>query len=153
MTDTYGLIFDVNGVITDTEAVNRVVSIRVFADLFGIRGVQAEDFEAGLGRGAEEYIKAAAAVRETNLSPAQVAEATRLRQRYFLQSLRENPIPPFPGMLKLVRAALEDKAFRTAIAYTVIPSNSTGKTAIPWTALLWQPQRNQTCPLSRPIKL
>ncbi len=116
MTDTYGLIFDVDGVIADTEAVNRVVSIRVFADLFGIRGVRAEDFEAGLGRGAEEYIKAAAAVHGTNLSPAQVAEATRLRQRYFLESLRENPIPAYPGVLKLVHAALGDKAFRTAIA-------------------------------------
>jgi len=58
----YGLIFDVDGVITDTEPVNAQASIEVFADLFGVEGVQRSDFEAGLGRGAEEYVKAAARV-------------------------------------------------------------------------------------------
>ena len=39
MNDQYGLIFDVDGVIADTEAVNRRVSIQVFQDLFGIEAV------------------------------------------------------------------------------------------------------------------
>ena len=58
----YGLIFDVDGVIADTEAVNARASIKVFADLFGVEGVVREDYEAGLGRGAEEYVKAGARV-------------------------------------------------------------------------------------------
>jgi beta-phosphoglucomutase-like phosphatase (HAD superfamily) len=58
----HGLIFDIDGVIADTETVNAKVSIKVFADLFGVAGVVRKDFEAGLGRGAEEYVTAAARV-------------------------------------------------------------------------------------------
>ncbi len=58
MNNVYGLIFDVDGVIADTERVNAEVIIKVFADLFGLRDVQRKDFEAGLGRGAIEYVKA-----------------------------------------------------------------------------------------------
>ena len=39
MNRLYGLIFDVDGVIADTEAVNAQASIEVFADLFGLEGV------------------------------------------------------------------------------------------------------------------
>ncbi|MGB2807101.1 MAG: hypothetical protein WBC22_05150, partial [Sedimentisphaerales bacterium] len=62
MMKLYGLIFDVDGVIADTEAVNARASIKVFEDLFGIKGVKRQDFEAGLGRGAAEYVKAAAGI-------------------------------------------------------------------------------------------
>lgn len=116
MENGYGVMIDVDGVIADTEAVNRAVSIRVFADLFGIKGVRPEDFEAGLGRGAEEYVKAAAAVHGRKLSAAQVAEATSLRQRYFIDSLRRKPLAPYPGVLELMQAVLADNSFRAAIA-------------------------------------
>ncbi|MHC4681784.1 MAG: HAD family hydrolase, partial [Planctomycetota bacterium] len=85
----YGLIFDVDGVIADTEAVNARVSIKVFADLFGIKGVVRGDFQAGLGRGAEEYVKAGARVHGLELTDEQVEEATRVRQEYFLKILSE----------------------------------------------------------------
>ena len=47
MAAKYGLIFDVDGVISDTEAVNAAASIRVFAEVLGIEGVRREDFDAG----------------------------------------------------------------------------------------------------------
>jgi len=94
----YGLIFDVDGVIADTEAVNATASIKVFADLFGLEGVMREDFEAGLGRGAEEYVKAAARVHGLELTDEQVEQATQLRQDYFLNILSEEPLPPFPRL-------------------------------------------------------
>ena len=68
MSERYGLIFDVDGVIADTESVNRRVSVQVFDDLFGLKGVKAADFTAGLGRGAHEYIKAAARVHDLTLN-------------------------------------------------------------------------------------
>ena len=83
MNKQYGLIFDVDGVIADTEAVNARASIKVFADLFGVEGVVRKDFEAGLGRGAEEYVKAAARVHGLELTDKQVEKATQLRQEYF----------------------------------------------------------------------
>jgi HAD superfamily hydrolase (TIGR01509 family) len=116
MSKLYGLIFDVDGVIADTEAVNARVSIKVFAELFGIVGVVREDFEAGLGRGAEQYVKAGASVHGLELTEEQVKEATQLRQECFLKILREEPLPPFPGVLELMDKAMQRQEFRVAIA-------------------------------------
>jgi HAD superfamily hydrolase (TIGR01509 family) len=116
MSDLYGMIFDVDGVIADTEAVNAAVSIRVFADLFGVEGVKRADFEAGLGRGAEAYLRAAAEVHDVELSAEQVAAGTRARQDYFLAELEANPLPAFPGVMELMQAALQADDFKVAIA-------------------------------------
>lgn len=116
MTKLYGLIFDVDGIIADTEAVNAKASIKVFEDLFGVKGVKRKDFEAGLGRGAEEYVKAAAEVHGLELTNEQIEKATELRQQYFLKILREEPLPPFPGVLELMEEALRSRSFRLAIA-------------------------------------
>ena len=112
----YGLIFDVDGVIADTEAVNARASIKIFADLLGVEGVVREDFEAGLGRGAEEYVKAGARIHGLELTEEQIEKATQLRQEYFLKILSEEPLPPFPGVLKLMEKAMKEKNFRLAIA-------------------------------------
>jgi HAD superfamily hydrolase (TIGR01509 family) len=114
--NSYGLIFDVDGVIADTERVNAEASIQVFADLFGVEGVVRTDFEAGLGRGAAEYIRAAARMHGLDLSDEEVIAATEARQQLFLERLEADPLPPFPGVLKLMQTALAQKDFRVAIA-------------------------------------
>ena len=116
MANLYGLIFDVDGVIADTEAVNARASIKVFEDLFGIKGVKRQDFEAGLGRGAAEYVKAAAGIHGLELTDEQVKKATQLRQEYFLKILSEEPLPAFPGVLELIEEAMQREDFRVAIA-------------------------------------
>ncbi len=116
MTQLYGLIFDIDGVIADTEAINARASIKVFAELFGVEGVVRKDFEAGLGRGAEEYVKAAARVHGLELTEEQVKTATQLRQEYFLKILSEEPLPPFPGVMELMNKAMQRQDFRAAIA-------------------------------------
>jgi len=112
----YGLIFDVDGVIADTEAVNARVSIGVFEDLFGLYGVKREDFAAGLGRGAADYVRAAARVHGLQLSDEQIERATALRQEYFLKVLNAEPLPPLPGVMELIDAGLASDDFRLAIA-------------------------------------
>ena len=112
----YGLIFDVDGVIADTEAVNAQATIRVFAELFGLNSVVRRDFEAGLGRGAEEYVKAAAKVHGLELTDEQIARATQLRQEYFLENLSNKPLPPFAGVIELVNQAMRREDIRPAIA-------------------------------------
>jgi len=124
MDKLYGLIFDVDGVIADTEQVNATASIRVFAELFGLDSVVRKDFEAGLGRGAEKYIRAAAEVHGLQLTDEQVQYATKLRQRYFLDILSKEPLPAFPGVLELIEAALKHPAFRLAIATSSTPEKS-----------------------------
>jgi HAD superfamily hydrolase (TIGR01509 family) len=120
----YGLIFDVDGVIADTEAVNARASIKVFEDLFGVKGVKRKDFEAGLGRGATEYVKAAAKIHGMELTEEQIEKATQLRQEYFLRILSEDPLPPFPGVLELIEQATKREDFRVAIATSSTPEKS-----------------------------
>ncbi len=124
MSKLYGLIFDVDGVIADTEAVNARASIKVFEDLFAILGVKREDFEAGLGRGAAEYVKAAARVHGLELTEEQIKKATQLRQEYFLNILSEEPLPAFPGVLELIEEAMQKEDFRVAIATSSTPEKS-----------------------------
>jgi len=111
-----GLIFDVDGVIADTEAVNARVSIRVLEEIAGIGGVRREDFDAGIGRGAEAYVRAAAAVHGVELTGDQVRRAVAAREEAFLADLARDPLRPFPGVLELMRAALDDRQWRVAIA-------------------------------------
>jgi len=116
MDKLYGLIFDVDGVIADTEAVNARASIKIFADLLGVEGVVRKDFEAGLGRGAEEYVKAGAGVHGLELTEEQIKKVTQVRQEYFLKILSQEPLPPFPGVLELMDKAMQREDFRLAIA-------------------------------------
>ena len=116
MAEQYGLIFDVDGVIADSEAVNAEVSIQVFEDLFGVKGVRREDFDKGLGRGSAEYVMAAARVHDLALDEQQTAQATAARQDYFITRLNERLLPPFPGVMALFLTALEHPDFALAIA-------------------------------------
>jgi len=116
MTEVYGLIFDVDGVIADTEPLNARVTIRVLGDMFGLRDVKPEDFAAGFGRGAEAYVKAGAHIHGLELSDEQAKAAADLREQYLVEALHKEPLPAFPGVLKLIRAALSRPEFRLAIA-------------------------------------
>ena len=116
MSDVYGLIFDVDGVIADTESVNRRVSVQVFDDLFGLKGVKDADFRAGLGRGAHEYVKAAARVHNLDLTSEQLEKAVQYRQDLFLEVLKAEPLPAYPGVLELIEAGLASDTFQVAIA-------------------------------------
>jgi beta-phosphoglucomutase len=116
MEGLYGLIFDVDGVIADTEAVNARASSLVFERMFGLCGVRREDFVAGLGRGAEEYMKAAARVHGIEFTGEQLVAACRQRQVDFLELLEQQPLPAFPGVLDLMNEALARDDVRLAIA-------------------------------------
>jgi len=113
---TQGLIFDVDGVIADTESVNAKASIEMFAELFDLHGVRREDFEAGLGRGAAEYVRSAATVHGLELSDEDVVRASERRQTKFLEHLERDPLPAFPGVLELLDAARASGRFEVAIA-------------------------------------
>jgi len=116
MARLYGLIFDVDGVIADTEPVNARITIRVFEEMFGLKGVKTEDFEAGIGKGAERYIQAAAEVHTMKLTDEQVKAAAQLREQYLIKAIREESLPAFPGVLELMNEALQRQDFRLAIA-------------------------------------
>lgn len=116
MSPLYGLIFDVDGVIADTEPVNARVTIRVFEDMLGVKGVKPEDFAAGIGKGAEGYVKAAAEVHAVKLTDEQLKAAAQLREQYLIKAMQDEPLPAFPGVLELINEALQRRDFRLAIA-------------------------------------
>jgi len=116
MSTLHGLIFDVDGVIADTEPVNARVTIRVLADMFGLRGVKPEDFDAGIGKGAEKYVQAGADVHGLTLSDEQIKAAADLRERYLIKAIQQEPLPAFAGVLELINVGLQRRDFRLAIA-------------------------------------
>jgi beta-phosphoglucomutase len=116
MTQLYGLIFDVDGVIADSEAVNVRATARAFEDILGILDVNPEDFEAGIGRGAEEYVKAGARSHGREISPEEVQALVIARQENFLAILRDEELPAFPGVKELIDEAMASDAFNVAIA-------------------------------------
>jgi HAD superfamily hydrolase (TIGR01509 family) len=116
MNGRYGLIFDVDGLIANTEPLNARVTIRVLADMFGLQGVKYEDFAAGYGKGAEAYVKAGARSHGLELTDEQAEAAAKLRERYLTETVRAEGLPAFPGVLHLMHEALSQDGFRLAIA-------------------------------------
>ena len=116
MTELYGLIFDVDGVIGNTEPINAQATIKVFQDIFDIHNAKAADFEAGLGRGAKKYVEAGAITHGLKLTPDQITHAANARMQNILQLIRTQGLPSFPGVRELAQNALNHQNFRVAIA-------------------------------------
>ena len=140
MTEKYGLIFDVDGVIADSETVNVKASVKVFEDLYGIKTVEKKDFEAGLGRGALKYMEAAALANDLLLTEKQLIEAANIRQDNFIKLLKEEPLPAFPGVIELIDAAMEDENIVLTIATSSTREKSMtvlNSAAIPYTKMTY----------------
>jgi len=116
MSAQYGLIFDVDGLIGDTEPINAKVTIRVLDEMFGLKGVRYEDFAAGYGKGAEAYVKAGARAHGLELTDEQARAAAEVRERGLAETVRKEGLAAFPGVLDLIHAALKERDFRLAIA-------------------------------------
>lgn len=116
MSERYGMIFDVDGLIANTEPINAKVTIRVLDEMFGLKGVKDEDFTLGYGRGAEAYVKAGARVHGLKLTDEQAHAAAEIREHRLAETVRKEGLPAFPGVLDLIHAALKHSDFRLAIA-------------------------------------
>lgn len=116
----YGLLFDVDGVIADTESVNALASAEVFRTLYGAE-VHPHDFRPFIGGGAERYMLG---VAEKYGIPINVAEATQRREDFFLRLLHEQGLTPLPGVLDLVRQARGAVDFRLAISTSGAPTKA-----------------------------
>ena len=107
-----GLVFDIDGVVADTESVNAAVSVEVFRDLCGIK-VKAEDFRPFLGTGDTRYMTGVAERYGVEIDPER---ATALRQEKFLAVLARDGMAPYPGVIDLMTAARDADDVGLAIA-------------------------------------
>lgn len=112
----YGILFDVDGVVADSETVNITATQQAFAQELDMHDVLAADFHAGIGRGAHEYVRAGARARRRILTDEEVQAVVEARQREFLALLAAEPLPAFPGVLPLIQQALASEDICTAIA-------------------------------------
>ena len=117
----YGLIFDVDGVIGNTEPVNARATIQVLEEMLGLEGMRAADFAEGFGRGAAKYTEVGAARHGVKLSAEQLARAVAERAGKILEIIRREGLPTFPGVLELARACQADSRFRVGIASSAEP--------------------------------
>ncbi|NSW57632.1 MAG: HAD family phosphatase [Armatimonadetes bacterium] len=109
---TWAMIFDVDGVVADTEALNARASVLMFKELYGVT-VQAEDFRAFVGTGDERYVEGVA--EKYGVSIDTVAAVERRKDNFF-RLLRDAPLPAMAGVLELVQAGRESPEILLAIA-------------------------------------
>ncbi len=108
----WALIFDVDGVVADTEVLNARASVLMFRELYGVE-VQPEDFRPFVGTGDERYVDGVAEKYGLRIDTEAAVER---RAENFFKLLRDSPLPAAPGVLELVQAARQADDVRLAIA-------------------------------------
>ncbi|MBI1317971.1 MAG: HAD-IA family hydrolase [Candidatus Hydrogenedens sp.] len=113
-----GLIFDVDGVLGDSEGLSERASVRVFKERYGI-DVNGEDFRAFIGTGPHRYMQGVAEKYGVDID---VEEAIDLRQEFYVELLAGGVDIGFPGTHALIEAARQSPDWKLAIA-TSSPRN------------------------------
>ena len=108
----WAMIFDVDGVVADTEVLNARASVLMFRELYGTE-VQPEDFRPFVGTGDERYVEGVAEKYDVRI---RTAAAVERRKENFFKLLRDEPLPAMPGVIELVQAARDADDARVAIA-------------------------------------
>lgn len=117
----YGLVFDCDGTIADTEAVTAQATMKMFRDLYNI-DVREEEFRPFIGTGAIRYVEGPAELHGVTID-TQFAIDTRQKNFEVLMRSR-GPSMVFPGVLDLMRAAAADPDWKLAVATSSPRDNS-----------------------------
>lgn len=108
----WAIIFDVDGVVADTETLNAQASVMMFRELYGT-AVRPEDFRAFVGTGDERYVEG---VAEKYGVAIDTEEAVERRRENFFKLQEQQPLPAMDGVLALVGAARIAEDVKLAIA-------------------------------------
>lgn len=116
----YGLIFDVDGLLADTEPVVAKATIDMFRALYGIDPTP-EDFLPFVGTGAVRYVEGVADKYGVKVD---MDKAVDLRQHNYVALLNEAHGIAFPGVHALIDAAAAAPDFKLSIATSSFRENS-----------------------------
>ena len=108
----FAVIFDVDGVICETETLNARASVIAFYQLYGVT-VHHEDFAPFIGTGDENYMLGVARKHGVDID---VERATRQREKNLLDIVDREGLSPCPGVLDLITEAYTDPGTHLAIA-------------------------------------
>ncbi|MEA3401714.1 MAG: HAD-IA family hydrolase [Armatimonadota bacterium] len=108
----WAVIFDVDGVVADTETLNARASVMMFDELYDTQ-VQPEDFRAFVGTGDERYVEGVAEKYGVEIDTEAAVER---RKENFFTLLEKAPLPAMPGVMEIVQAAQVAADVRIAIA-------------------------------------
>ncbi len=108
----HALVFDMDGVIADTEPIIAEATIQVYRDLYGIK-LTPEDFHPYIGTGAVRYTVGPAEERGLEMD---VDRAVKMRHDNFVAMLASGNDISFPGVHALIDAAAADSGWKLAIA-------------------------------------
>jgi len=108
----WAMIFDVDGVVADTEVLNAGASVMMFAELYDTH-VQADDFREFVGTGDERYVEGVAEKYGVTID---TEAAVQRRKENFFELLRDEPLPAMSGVLELVQTGREAEDCKLAIA-------------------------------------
>jgi beta-phosphoglucomutase len=108
----WAVIFDVDGVIADTEALNARASVMMFDELHGTK-VQPGDFREFVGTGDERYVEGVAEKYGVKINTEAAVER---RKENFFKLMERQPLPAMPGVLAIVQTARVSADVKLAIA-------------------------------------
>lgn len=108
----YGLVFDVDGLLVDTEPVIAEATIRMFRGLYGVE-MTPGDFTPFIGTGAVRYVEGPAEKYGVSID---LEKALESRHNHFVGLLREGDDISMPGAHALIQAALADPEWKMALA-------------------------------------
>ena len=119
----YGLVFDVDGILGDTEGLSVTATNQMYEALYGFT-VEPEEFTPYIGTGAEVYCIEPARSHGIDIN---VAEAVEARHQFFMKLLSEDPDISFPGIHALIEAAAAAPDWKLGIA-TSSPGKKSAQT-------------------------
>lgn len=110
--EKFGLIFDMDGVLADTESLIARASIDMFRELYNAK-LTADDFRPFIGTGAVRYVEGPAQALGITID---LDRALEVRLNNFKKLLDAGECHPCPGAVELVEAAARSGDWKLAIA-------------------------------------